>query len=202
VTERKGPPGPPPPPRKKLGSKPELVLIGEDDAPITERVGTPDARDVFIPPPPPAVREPFRLLHGKTPPRVPTMAELGASIASMQTALGHFGASNAEVIVIQRKMARQIDGLVQSVNTRFDIFHKELALLRATVTGDHETRIGDVEDRVEEQERITPSERARRIARTGGIEALRSTLGGAVLLALLKLAAARWPELGLDGFIP
>lgn len=180
------PPGPPP--RKPSKSHPELVLIGEDDVPETERVAVP---------PPAPVKEPFRLLIGKPVPKMPTMAELGASVGSLQTAIGHIGASVMETFELQRKLGRQHDGLAQAVNMRFDLFHEELAILRHTLVENHEPRIKDVEE-------ATMSQRAARAARVGGVAIARGSVSGVLFLVALKVIAARWPWLAqlLDGITP
>ncbi len=69
-----------------------------------------DDEVVVVPPEPPRLnREPFRKL-------VQTNAE-----------------TIAEVLSVQRKMSLQMDGFGQAMNRRFDIFHEELALQRATI---------------------------------------------------------------------
>lgn len=41
-------------------------------------------------------------------------------------------AQQGEVLALQRKLALQLDGIQQAMNTRFNIFHEELALMRAS----------------------------------------------------------------------
>jgi hypothetical protein len=79
---------------------PEVVRVEEDEPPPTPRER-------------PA--EPFLL----QPSHAQLMRQLEASVALC-----------TEVLSNQRKMARQTDGLLVGVNARFDIFHRELALLR------------------------------------------------------------------------
>lgn len=83
-----------------------------------------------------------------------------------------------EVLVIQRKMALQLDGFGQTMNRRFELFHEELALLRSTVVESHAPRIEKVEASL-----------GQKAAKGGGILAL-------VLLAAPMLADAlpkyRW----------
>lgn len=71
-------------------------------------------------------------------PAVPRV-EPFAKIARGQTEMMH------EVLATQRKMALQLDGFGQLINRRLDLFHEELSLLRATVTGDHAPRLNQVE---------------------------------------------------------
>lgn len=41
-------------------------------------------------------------------------------------------AQQVEVLALQRKLALQLDGMQQAMNARFNIFHEELALMRAS----------------------------------------------------------------------
>lgn len=66
-------------------------------------------------------------------------AEPFTKIARGQTEMMH------EVLAVQRKMALQLDGFGQLMNRRFDLFHEELSMLRATVLANHEPRLGKVE---------------------------------------------------------
>lgn len=113
-----------------------------------------DDEVVEIPPLPPRQREPFNKL-------VQTPAE-----------------TVREVLAVQRKMALQLDGFGQLMNTRFDIFHRELAMLREVVTADHAPRIEKVEKTL-----------GQKVARGGGVV-------GIILLAAPLLADAlpkyRW----------
>jgi hypothetical protein len=94
---------PPPPPSRRY---PEVVRVTEDDSPPTqpERGGRRSAPE-----------EPF--------PLQPSHAQLMREL-QLSTAIA------TEVLATQRKLARQGDGLLQATNARFDIFHRELALLR------------------------------------------------------------------------
>lgn len=98
----------------------EVELVEEDTPPPSTQ------RHPIIPPPPRLPAEPFRLLK----PRQPTPHELMDAIRGLEVALGKVWATATEVLAVQRKMARQTDGLIQTVNVRFDVFHRELALLR------------------------------------------------------------------------
>lgn len=69
----------------------------------------------------------------------PPRHEPFAKIARGQTEMMH------EVLAVQRKMALQLDGFGQLMNRRFDLFHEELSMLRATVLANHEPRLGKVE---------------------------------------------------------
>lgn len=63
----------------------------------------------------------------------------------LATRLDEVLASHREILATQRKLALQLDGHGNLVNQRFDVFHEELAMLRATVLADHEPRLGQVE---------------------------------------------------------
>lgn len=149
---------PPLPPRE-----PEVVVVEEDEPPSTQR-------HPVIPPPP---REPFIDLTRK----IPNNAELMAKLVELVNVTGKAWATGTEVLHVQRKMARQADGLVQSVNGRMDIFHRELALLRG------------VSD--EKVEKVPVSARAAHVALGGG----KYTVGGTVGILVLKVAATQWPWL-------
>jgi hypothetical protein len=135
-----------------------------------------DPDEIFIPPadterspilpPAPRVPEPFRVLKG----RESSYVELSAQIG--------------EVLSVQRKMALQLDGYGKTVNDRFDIFHRELALLRATVVGDHSPRLDAVEK--------TAAQKARGMALTG--TKYGAYLTGAAVLA--KLVGKAYPQFG------
>lgn len=58
----------------------------------------------------------------------------------------------------QGQMALQLDGYGSQMHQRFDVFHEELAMLRAVVTGDHAPRITKVESTL-----------GQKVARGGGI---------------------------------
>lgn len=130
----------------------------EDPIPLTERLP-------MIPPPP---REPFKRLDGRQPSYVEFQAQLGDFSQKLEAVIS----SEAAVLGVQRKMALQLDGLGQTVNTRFDLFHEELALLRATVVGDHAPRIEAAEKTL-----------GQKAAKGGGILAI-------VLIALPMLGEA------------
>lgn len=113
----------------------------------------------------------------------------------------------ADILALQRKMSLQMDGFGQLVNARFDIFHRELAMLRATVVGDHEPRIGQSEKAIAETKqevaKLTPQQKAKVAAvitaKVGGWGTIALVVGGAALRALGKL----YPEYGelIDGII-
>jgi hypothetical protein len=147
----------PVPPREE----PEVTRVEEDPIPLTERLP-------MIPPPPRVPPEPFKRLDG----RPPSYVEFQAQLSDFSQKLEAVISSEAAVLGVQRKLALQMDGLGAAVNTRFDLFHEELALLRATVVGDHEPRIGKVESTI-----------GQKAAKGGGVLAL-------VLIALPMLADA------------
>lgn len=115
------------PPR---GDEPEVTRVEEDPIPNTERLP-------MIPPAPRVPVEPFRRIDGRPPSYVEFQAQLGDFSQKLEAVIS----SEAAVLGVQRKMALQIDGLGVTVNSRFDLFHKELALLRAVVVGDHAPRL-------------------------------------------------------------
>lgn len=122
----------PVPPRD---DEPEVTRVEEDPVPLTQRL------PAMLPPAPRVPPEPFRKLDGRQPSYVEFQAQLGDFSQKLEAVIS----SEAAVLGVQRKMAVQLDGLQTTVNQRFDIFHRELALLRETVTGDHEGRIETVE---------------------------------------------------------
>lgn len=159
------------PPRGPFPSSPgddeEEVRIDTDPAPAPPMVRAP-----IIPPPPrlprdlPPPREPFRVHDGgrggvvpPAPPRMPTLGVIRSEIEKVRN--------------IQQRMAIQLDGFGVSINSRFDLFHEELALLRATVTQDHAPRLSRLE-------------RAKQVA-NGASKAAAATLFGSVLTEL-------WPQ--------
>ena len=150
-----------PPPRFPRPLEPEVKRVEEDSVPPTERLP-------MIPPPPRVPTEPFKLIGGRPPSYVEFQAQLGDFSQKLEAVIS----SEAVVLGVQRKMAQQLDGLGLVVNTRFDLFHEELALLRARVMGDHEPRLGKVESTV-----------GQKAAKGGGILAL-------VVIALPMLAEA------------
>lgn len=100
----------------------------------------------------------------------------------------------------QQQMALQLDGFGKaqtetfiSYEKRVDTFHQELALLRATVTGDHAPRLGMVEDKVE---KLSPQQKAKVAAvitaKLGAYGTGVLFIGGIVLRALAK----KFPEYG------
>jgi hypothetical protein len=135
--------------------------VEEDQVPPTERLPV-------IPPPPRVPREPFKLLDGRPPSYVEFQAQLGDFSTKLEAVIS----SEAAVLGVQRKMALQLDGLGVTVNTRFDLFHEELALLRATVVGDHAPRIEAAEKTL-----------GQKAAKGGGVLAL-------ILIALPMLGEA------------
>lgn len=152
-------PRPAPPPYVE----PEVSRVEEDPIPLTERAYThPVAK--------PAT-EPFKMLTG----RQPSYVEFSAQLQDFSTKLEGVLSSEAAVLGVQRKLAQQMDGLSVTVNTRFNVFHEELAMLRQTVTGDHAPRLETVEK--------TLGQKAQTAAKGGGIAAL-------LLIALPMLADA------------
>lgn len=150
----------PPPPRfpRPVSDAPEVTRVEEDPVPLTERLP-------MIPPPP---REPFKRLDGRQPSYVEFQAQLGDFAQKLEGVIS----TEAAVLGNQRKLALQMDGLGTTVNARFDLFHEELALLRATVTGDHAPRLDKVERTI-----------GQKAARGGGILAI-------IAIALPMLADA------------
>jgi hypothetical protein len=149
------------PPRGPFPSRPDGERPGD-----TEPAGPPERpRTPFIPPPPRLPREPFRLLDGGERPRPPKLATLAAIRDDV-----------AKILQTQRAMALQLDGYGVTVNSRFDLFHEELALLRAEVTQGHAPRIEAIEVEVEE----TRAERLKRATVSGSKYAGLTLLGGAL----------------------
>ena len=109
-----------------------------------------------------------RLLPGRPPSYVEFQAQLGDFSQKLEAVIS----SEAAVLGVQRKLALQLDGLGQTVNQRFDLFHEELALLRATVVGDHAPRLEAAEKTL-----------GQKAAKGGGILAI-------VVIALPMLAEA------------
>jgi hypothetical protein len=95
----------------------------EDDTepPPTERVPV-------LPPPPRTPREPFRLLTVDEVPRPSWLIP-----ADFREQIQKILAGHNQILTTQRNMALQLDGYGKAVNERFNIFHQELALLRAMV---------------------------------------------------------------------
>ena len=90
-----------------------------------------------------------------------------------------------EVAAKQNKLVLMVDGLGVSMNQRFDVFHEELALLRATVTTDLAPRLGEVEKK-------TGAQKLGAVALVGTKYAGLFTIAGLVLRAVAK----QWPEFG------
>lgn len=120
------------------------------------------------PPRPPYPRpvEPFKNLTE------PSHVETAATVQGIAGQLSEVLASHRDILARQRQMALQLDGFGQTLNGRFDVFHEELAMLRATVLADHEPRIGHVEKTL-----------GSKVAKGGGIL-------GLVLIAAPMLAEA------------
>lgn len=181
-----------PPPRFPRPGDPELVRLGaEDEPPETQR-------EVVLPPPPriPLPREPFRMVKG----RAESYVELSAQISDIGTRIEAVVSSQAVLIGNQRKQAQQIDGLGSIVNQRAEILHRELALLRATVKGDHGPRLEATEQEVQ---KLTAGEKVKVAATsaavaTGKGAAWTGRYASYVALAavVLRLVAKRWPEFG------
>jgi hypothetical protein len=152
-------PRPAPPPFVE----PEVTRVEEDPVPLTKRA--------FSPPAAKPDAEPFKMLTG----RQPSYVEFSAQLRDFSVKMEGILSSEAAVLGVQRKLAQQMDGLTVTVNTRFNIFHEELALLRQTVTGDHAPRLETVEK--------TLGQKAQTAAKGGGIAAI-------LLIALPMLADA------------
>lgn len=142
-----------------------------------------DDEVVFVPetrPSPPRLPQYNRPSLGA---RIPDALEVMAKRLEAVEQQGHASlAAQVNTLTLQRKMALQLDGFGVTINERFDIFHRELAMLRAVVTGDHAPRIADMEMK------ITP----KRAAFIGGNVAAYGALAALVLRALGKA----WPALG------
>lgn len=176
---RKPPPGRLP--RFPRPVDPETVRVSEDKPPDTLKTWTP-----------PTPIEPFRALKGRE-----------ASYTEIAAQLQGVGAAVGQVITTQKQQAQQLDGFGRLINERFDIFHRELALLRATVTGDHEPRLGKVEDDVAEVVKLTPKQKAK----LGAVITAKLGAGGAVLLLVggpvLRAVSRAFPEYSelIDGIL-
>ena len=116
------PPRPPRVPRPAPGDD-DIVHI-EDDGPSTEKL-----RPKFVVP----VGRPA------------SIAEAVLQLSALQQQTSAIAVSQTKLLELQRKMALQQDGFQTAVNGRFDVFHQELAMLRATVTGDHGPRLAKAE---------------------------------------------------------
>lgn len=155
----------------------ELVRVDEDPPTPTQRVP-------MIPPPPRMPAEPFRLLTGK-----PTLVEVSNQLQGLSAQFGG-------VVSRQEKMALQTDHLQSVVNQRFDIFHRELALVRhdvsellSLVTTNHGPRIEQVEKAaLSGRDKAALAGKALAIGVPGGI-------GMFTLVALIARAVGRhYPE--------
>lgn len=163
-----------PPPRfpRPVDDEPEVTRVEEDPFPLTERLP--------MLPPPPKAPEPFKLIAGRPPSYVEFQAQLGEFTQKLEAVIS----SQAAVLGVQRKMALQLDGFGTTVNERFDVFHQELALLRATVTGDHAPRLDKVEK--------TVADKAKTVAIAG-------TKYGSYFVAVAfvaRMAAKAYPQFG------
>ena len=165
-----------PPPRVPRPDDPEVVRVDEESPPDTDKIPVPLPAPRRLPPMRPPAKEPtpLQIMKGRDSSYVELAAQLATVIASQEM-----------ILSTQRKMALQLDGYGQAVNQRFDIFHRELALIRATVTGDHAPRLDAVE-------KLSASQRARAAALVGG-KYTGLALGGAFLLRAVGKA---YPELG------
>ncbi len=128
--------------------------------------------------------EPFKKIEG----RQPSYVEFAAKLSGFEENL-------AQVLGIQRKMSLQLDGFGQVINRRFDLFHEELALLNATVNGEHAPRLDEIAVEVEEVKK-TAGQKAKAgamvAARFGAWGTGALFFGGLALRALAKL----YPEYG------
>lgn len=115
------------------------------------------------PPRPPHVRpvEPFRNLTE------PSHVEAAATMKDVCIRLDEVLSSHRAIIDTQRRHSLQLDGFGHIINQRFDLFHRELALLRATVTGDHAPRLDEVEVQVDEVKKLTTKQKAAQVALVG-----------------------------------
>ncbi len=179
------PPRKPPRFARPDDDEPDVVRV-EEDPPDTDKIPLPLPGSRKLPDKVP-VR--FDLLKG----RQPSYVELAASLATVQETLARVVGMQSDILATQRKMALQTDHIGVIVNQRFDVFHKELSMLRAVVTGDHAPRLGDVEKKVD---KLTPQQKAKAAAMvtarfgawgTGGL-----FFGGLALRALAKV----YPEYG------
>lgn len=180
---------------------------------MTDIPRKPPARDprdeeVYIPPAPDTERGimPPRPLHrGRTPDLETRVKEFARDIQEVRTQMEGVVVASSNVMALQRKMALQLDGFGVTINNRFDIFHRELAMVRQIVTADHAPRLDDVEDGVEETkagvqeakaevEKVSRAQRAKEIAGMSGKVAAYGTLIAVVGRAVGKM----WPQFG-DG---
>ncbi len=144
-------------PRKPPPWTPEIVRVTEDErGPDTERVPVP-------------LPEPLVLRER---PKLGSRGAMAKTTPNLLDEVADLKRWSRIVVENQSKMALQLDGYGTTVNQRFDIFHEELALLRATVTKDHAPRLEKVESTL-----------GQKAAKGGGIAAV-------LLLALPMLADA------------
>jgi hypothetical protein len=121
------------------------------------------------PPFPRPVAEPFRNLTE------PSHVETAATVQGIAGKLDEVLASHRDILSRQRQMSLQLDGFGLAMNSRFDVFHEELAMLRATVLADHGPRIGKVETTL-----------GQKAARGGGVVAIILLAGPMLADALPK----------------
>lgn len=112
------------PPRKPPWT-PEIVRVPEDRGPDTER---------SFPAPPTHAR-----------PKLGSPGAIAKAAPNLLDEVADLKRWSRMVVENQSKMALQLDGFGVTVNSRFDVFHEELAMLRQTVTGDHAPRLEKVE---------------------------------------------------------
>lgn len=154
-----------------------------------------DSEEIYIPPAPETERLPVMPRPSKTPRlemmpgRPPSYIEFAASLEGFKTQVGSVSEQMAIVLATQRKMAVQLDGYGTTVNQRFDIFHKELAMLRATVTGDHAPRLDEVEGEVQ---KVSKAQQARQAMVIGGKYAAYAT----AVAVIARLAGKAFPQFG------
>lgn len=145
------------------------------DGPRKPPVRDPGDDEVYVPPGPGERPLPPRLHLPVRP-----VAKVDQLLEAMRQQLDAVALASGNTLAMQRKMALQLDGLRNVFNDRLDVFHRELALLRSTVTGDHGPRIADME------KKITPKQAAIIGGRYGGV---------ALVLALVARGAGKvWPE--------
>ncbi len=171
------PPRRPPPRFVRPDDEPDVVRV-EEDPPDTDKIPLPLPGSRKLPD-----KVPVRFDVHKG--RQPSYVELAASLGTVHETLGKVMALAQATLDTQRKMALQTDHLGVIVNQRFDVFHKELSMLRAVVTGDHAPRLEAVEK--------TAGQKAKLAAMVGG-KYTGLAIGGAFLLRAIGKA---YPEFGL-----
>jgi hypothetical protein len=122
------------PPRKPPPWTPEIVRVTEDErGPDTDRVPVP-------------LPEPLALgARSHARPKLGTPGAIAKAAPNLLDEVADLKRWSRMVVENQSKMALQLDGFGVTVNSRFDVFHEELAMLRQTVTGDHAPRLEKVE---------------------------------------------------------